>query len=844
MISIGNVRRDGQAGRLHWLWWAAIVSAAWCGAASFGYWLGSISTQSQASAVWPAIGIGIVAVSLGGSRMAVGIVIGGLAAELLRGVGFDEALANGLVSTVNPLLIAAILRFGGFEPSLARLRNAVVLLVACALVTPIGATLGTATILTFGDGSPSVSLTWLSWWTGDFAGALLVAPLLFEVANRLGGGADRFVTPWRRAVAPIAVSLGLALAVFAQTQPLAFLVMPVLVWVGLRGDPLLGAIVYTLVAGVGGIATETGHGPFADSKLTVSLIVFAAFSAAVATSTLVLCAIAAERKRAQEGVETAAAELEQRVHERTAELRLAREAAERASGAKSSFLAAMSHEIRTPMIGVTGMLEVLARTDLTTPQRHMIATAENSAQSLLQIIGDVLDFSKIEASKLELAPVALDLRALVNAVVETFRHPASAKGLLLASSLDERLAPALVGDALRLRQILANFLSNAVKFTTVGGIAVAVRVLEESGEAQTVEVSVTDTGVGVSEEQQRQLFSDFVQADAATAQRFGGSGLGLAICRRLATLMGGDVRMESEPGRGTTMRLVVALPIGDPADADPLAIGPVVRTAATRRKPTREQAVREGSLLLIAEDHAVNRTVLRHQLDIVGFAADFAEDGVQGLERYMEGGHALVLTDLNMRGMDGYELARAIRRHEAEVGAARIPILALSANVMQGEPERCRAAGMDDFAAKPTTIPFMAAKLRQWLSHLEWLSDHEPRAAANDSLAAADSVFDFAALAEVSGGDAELSASLLGDFVDSTRTDLQGLDAAVADTNLDEARRQAHRIKGAARIVGATAIAALAQQVEADAAAGEVQLAVLERLHEAFAGSEAVASER
>ncbi|HTN23447.1 MAG TPA: ATP-binding protein [Solirubrobacteraceae bacterium] len=516
----------------------------------------------------------------------------------------------------------------------------------------------------------------------------------------------------------------------------------------------------------------------------------------------------------------------------------ARLAAEEASRAKSTFLAAMSHEIRTPMIGVTGMLEVLQRTSLTPPQRHMVATAESSAQSLLQIIGDVLDFSKIEASKLELSPAPLDLRAIIQAAAETFRHTASAKGLLLSSCVDEGLAAAHMGDALRLRQIIANFLSNAVKFTVVGGIEIDARVIDESDEAQTVALSVTDTGVGVSAQQQRQLFGEYAQADASTAQRFGGTGLGLAICRRLAHLMGGDVTMRSAPGRGTTMLLTLPLPIADPADVEPLAAPAADQAPATRRKPTREQAQAEGSLVLVAEDHAVNRTVLRHQCDIIGFQADFAPDGEQALELYVGGGYALVLTDLNMPAMDGYELARAIRRHEAATGVARVPIVALTANVMQGEPERCREAGMDDFAAKPTTIPFLAAKLRQWLPHLDWAPEPDSPAAANGSVAPADAMIDPAVLAEVTGGDAELAETLVADFRASTRADLDALDDALAGGDLDAARRRAHRIKGAARTVGAHAIVAVAQQIETGAAGSSTidELASLAgRLHAALA---------
>jgi signal transduction histidine kinase len=288
----------------------------------------------------------------------------------------------------------------------------------------------------------------------------------------------------------------------------------------------------------------------------------------------------------------------------------ARKIAEHANRAKTTFLAAMSHEIRTPMIGVTGMLEVLARTELTPQQRHMVAIAESSAASLLQIIGDILDFSKIEADKLELSPTTFSLATVVRGAVETFIHTASAKGLLLTWSVDETLAPAQIGDPLRVRQIVSNLLSNAVKFTEVGGIEVTVRVRDASSEAQTVAIAVSDTGIGIERERQTRLFSDFSQAEAGTAGRYGGTGLGLVICKRLAALMGGDIRLDSATGKGTTMTLVAPFPTADPSDLRDEPSGMSTAPAMSRRKPTREQAQREGSLLLLAEDHPVNRNVL------------------------------------------------------------------------------------------------------------------------------------------------------------------------------------------------------------------------------------------
>jgi two-component system sensor histidine kinase EvgS len=500
------------------------------------------------------------------------------------------------------------------------------------------------------------------------------------------------------------------------------------------------------------------------------------------------------------------------------ELRAAREAAESADRAKSAFLAMMSHELRTPLVAVTGTLEVLGLGDLDARQRALVDVATRSARSLLGVIGDVLDFSKIEAGHLDLVPVPTNVGALVEDVVTQHRLAAPGGAVALRTTIDERLAARHEADPVRLRQVLGNLVGNAVKFTREGSVEVRILVSGVAdGPVQEIAIEVQDTGIGVSEEDQARLFAPFEQAGTDAARQAGGTGLGLIICRQLAEAMGGAVGMTSELGRGTTMRVELPLPIAEAQDGDGLDGGPLARRAL----PARTDAEREGSLLLLVEDHPVNREILALQLEAIGFQTDTAADASEALSRFERSRYGLVFTDIQLPGADGYELTRGLRSLEASAGRERAPVVALTASALSGERERCAAAGMDDVVVKPATLATLAQTLRRWLPERIW-SDPAAQPVAGPAI-------DQSALDELTGGDEQLNRDIVTRYLQSLGDDLEALWQALRDGDAGTLRRQAHRIAGASRTVGAHAVAAQATRLE-QAAQSTQDSAELERL--------------
>ncbi len=378
----------------------------------------------------------------------------------------------------------------------------------------------------------------------------------------------------------------------------------------------------------------------------------------------------------------------------------AKQAAEAAVQAKSLFLANMSHEIRTPLNGILGMLELLAD-GASHHQEEGLHIVHQSADALLAVVNDILDFSKIESGRLELLPQDFDLAALVQSVLDTFLGQARKKGLGLRAELDLAEGHALHGDPQRLRQVLLNLVSNAVKFTDHGEVSLSARTTREAGGLR-LQLAVRDTGIGIPPESLGRLFQSFSQVEAASSRRWGGSGLGLVISKQLTELMGGEIGLESTPGEGSCFW--VSLPLRAAQHALPRNL------PLALPEPSAGPALR----VLVVDDNAVNRVVAARALEKLGHAVSQAVNGQDALDQAGQAAFDLVFMDCQMPVMDGFEAVSRLRAQEREHGAVRRTIIAMTASALPEEEARCYAVGMDDFLAKPIRLATLASVIARW----------------------------------------------------------------------------------------------------------------------------------
>ncbi len=495
--------------------------------------------------------------------------------------------------------------------------------------------------------------------------------------------------------------------------------------------------------------------------------------------------------------------LESEVQRRTEALAASNEELRRVSRAKVEFLARMSHEVRTPMNGIVGMTELLARTSLTSRQKSYADNIQSSVDGLVRIVNDILDYSKLDSGKMSLDPVPTVLNTLLTEIVESFTYQAEAKQVALTLALPDTPPPAVMLDAQRLRQVLINLLSNALKFTQAGSVTLRLDAQARDG-AQHLAFAVTDTGIGIAEDAQARIWESFAQEDASVSRRFGGTGLGLSICKELVELMGGELALVSAPGEGSTFSFEVTARAASPAD--------VALREADLQAP--EERLLSGRVLLV-EDNVVNQQVFVSMLAELGVRCETASDGASGVMVASREDFDAVLMDYRLPDFDGVEATRRIR----SLGGPRaeVPIVALTANAGPEERQHCLDAGMNDFLTKPCTLLQLAGALRVWLPEMATPLTPPDAQGQDEDLTR----FDDAAIERIRplrrpDGTAMLPHAIEL-FQGLSRETGTALDAALKDDDTETVRFAAHKLKSACANLGGANLASLYAQLESRA---------------------------